>query len=74
METSACHSKMPRNHIAGSVCAWLIASNRISVFVRMAKSKPDAPHRIRVDANRVFSLFQRIGNRVDVTSNRQNHL
>ena len=36
---------MPRNHIAGSVCAWLLASNRISVVVRMGESKPDAPRR-----------------------------
>ena len=58
---------MPRNHIAGSVCAWLLASNRISVVVRMGESKPDAPDQIRVDANRVCGLFQRIRNRVDVT-------
>lgn len=64
---------MPRNHIS-SVCAWLLAGNRISVFVRMGESKPDPPHRIRVDANRVCGLFQRIRNRVDVTSNRQSHL
>ena len=64
---------MPRNHISW-VCAWLLAGNRISVFVRMDESKPDPPHRIRVDANRVCGLFQRIRNRVDVTSNRQSHL
>ena len=55
---------MPRNHIAGSVCAWLLASNRISVVVRMGESKPDASDQIRVDANRVCGLFQRIRNRV----------
>ena len=62
------YSKMPRNHITGAICVWLLAGNRISVFVRMGESKPDAPHRIRVDANRVCGLFQRIRNRVDVTS------
>ena len=57
---------MPRNHIAGSVCAWLLASNRISVVVRMGESKPDAPDQIHLDVNRVCGLFQRIRNRVDV--------
>ena len=58
---------MPRNHIAGSVCAWLLASNRISVVVRMGESKSDAPDKIGVDANRVCGLFQGIRNRLDVT-------
>ena len=44
------------------------------VVALMGESKPDAPDRIRVDANRVCGLFQRIRNRVDVTSNRQSHL
>ena len=68
------YSKMPRNHISGSVCAWLLASDGISFFARMGESEPDAPHQILVDANRVYRLFQRIRNRVDVTSNRQSHL
>ena len=68
------NSKMPRNHIAGSVCAWLLASDGISFFVRMSESEPDAPHQILVDANRIYRLFQRIRNRVDVASNRQSHL
>lgn len=29
---------MPRNHIEGWVCAWLLPSNRISVVVRMSES------------------------------------
>ena len=61
-------------YIIGAICLWLLAGNRISVFVRMGESKPDAPRRIRIDANRVCGLFQRIRNRVDVTSNRQSHL